>query len=277
MSPEQALGKTSEVGGPSDIYSLGVVLYQMLTGELPFRGTARMLFHQVLHEDPRPPRSLDRGIPRDLDTICLKAMEKLPARRYSIAQELASDLRHFLNGEATKARPMSILERCWRRCRRNPGPVAALFGVVCAVIIAVLLLAIRAQGNVEEMPEGANQLSVLPHLLRAGGIPVVAIASTGMGLTLSVAINLCLSNNRRVFLVHVVLSMIPIILALVGTLYGYSLFLRLATSPASPKPFEIAIAMASTAAFAIIGIVPAVCAAILGLAGLTLKSGAANE
>jgi WD40 repeat protein len=139
MSPEQAEGKTRQVGPLADVYALGAILYELLTGGPPFRGTTVLeILEQVKNVEPVPPSRLVPGLPPDIETIALKCLQKEPEKRYDSAIAVAEDLRRFLAGEAIVARPVPFWERAWRWCRRHPAP-AALTATI--VLVAALGLA----------------------------------------------------------------------------------------------------------------------------------------
>jgi WD40 repeat protein/serine/threonine protein kinase len=139
LAPEQAAGKNRQVGPHTDIYALGAILYELLTGRPPFRGETPLdTVLQVMGDDPVPPSKLRAKLPRDLETICLKCLQKDPRKRYATAADLADDLHRFLNGEAITARPVGHWERAAKWMNRHPA--ATVMGVTSALALLTLLV-----------------------------------------------------------------------------------------------------------------------------------------
>ncbi|MBX9580983.1 MAG: protein kinase, partial [Gemmataceae bacterium] len=171
MAPEQAAGRSREVGPAADVYALGAILYELLTGRPPFRGeTVLETLQQVQSRDPVPPRQLRPGLPRDLETVCLKCLEKDPRRRYATARELADDLDRFLGGRPVVARPVGPVGRAHRAARRNPAVAASLLltaAVLVGSLAATTVLWRRAEDREEQGWEAFQLFAVAAHRLLA--------------------------------------------------------------------------------------------------------------
>ena len=162
MAPEQAAGKIKEIGPRSDLYALGGILYELLTGRPPFRAASVLdTLLQVRTQEPIPPSQFQPKVPRDLETICLKCLQKDPAKRYATAAALGEDLRRFLAGEPILARPVSRAESLWRLCRRNPR-VAAL-----SLIVAIMVLGWAATSTLLFRLARANERTALANAASA--------------------------------------------------------------------------------------------------------------
>ena len=165
MPPEQAAGRTNEIGPAADIYALGAILYELLTGRPPFQAASALdILMLVREKEPATPRQLNTALDQDLDTICLKCLEKSASRRYQSATALVDELSRYLSGEPILARPIGKFERIWRWCQRKPtlaGLCALLVTLFFVLGIGGPLLAIQQARIAEEQRNNATQQSAL--------------------------------------------------------------------------------------------------------------------
>lgn len=198
MAPEQATGRVQKIGPAADVYALGAMLYEVLTGRPPFHGTTVLdALEQTRFREPVPPSRLQSAVPRDLETVCLKCLQKDPHKRYGSAAALAEDLRRFLSGEAIRARPVPRRERALKWARRHPAAAGllALGGASLAALVAGLWLhttrlsaavrraeagEARADLNYRQAREAINQMLGRLDKFHAAGVPQVEELRLGL-------------------------------------------------------------------------------------------------
>src|SRR5207245_4517387 len=159
MSPEQAVGRSTAIGPATDVYALGAILYELLTGRPPFKAeTLVETLDLVRHQEPVPLQRCQPSAPRDLETICAKCLQKTPGRRYASTADLAEDLRRFLAGEPILARPVSRWERSVKLFKRRPALMALMgvsgVAVLALATVAILWLDLRHGGTVDPAGQG---------------------------------------------------------------------------------------------------------------------------
>jgi serine/threonine-protein kinase len=167
MAPEQAEGRLDRLGPPTDIHALGAIFYELLTGRQAFRGRSSLeVVEQVRSHEPTPPRRLRKDVPRDLEAICLKCLEKDPSRRYGSAQELADELGRWLRGEPTRTRPLSWPARLGRKARRYPlATAAAVFALIAALAAPAVIYQtnpLRAAEAIERQLAAGQSVELIP-------------------------------------------------------------------------------------------------------------------
>jgi serine/threonine protein kinase len=168
MAPEQAEGKLKDLGTATDVYGLGAILYELLTGRPPFqRETVLATLEQVRTSEPLPPRQLRPDVPADLQTICLKCLQKQPSRRYDTARGLADDIRRLLRGEPIRARPVSWLERGWKWSRRHPVWTVIAFTLLAGLAVTAATLEQQRREGIRQRRE---QRAALREAISAGDV-----------------------------------------------------------------------------------------------------------
>jgi len=175
MAPEQAAGRSRDIGPATDVYALGAILYELMTGQPPFDAASGIdCINKVLSEDPRPPSALRAGLPRDLQTICLKALEKEPGKRYATAGDLADDLRRYLDNEPIHARPVRPIERAIKWARRRPTAAALLLVSVLATLALLVggwgafLAVYQANEATQKEAHKSNEAVIGLHVVNGG-------------------------------------------------------------------------------------------------------------